>query len=385
MLLSNIHAGSESISESLSGWIVDRSEVRSVPPDVAALAEGVRSDADVLMGYGREDAGKADDIERRLDLVMTEADRFAQAEDPTGMVSVEFAAALASLEHTTRDYWLHEIDELGESRAIVSVTKNILLVLGPLFVATGLWLAAVVSRLRVRADRAELAESRVQSNHDFLARVSHEIRTPLTGLVGMSELLCNESFAEGKVAEMHTSIAAASAELRDLVEDLLTVSVSEIDQFPVRLSAIDISESIDASVDSFVGSGAVIRTETETARALADQARFRQIMRNLLSNAIRYGGADIAVNLCVHDGLVETVVSDDGPAISAEIVTRMFDPYVTSGGSPGDSGLGIGLALSRDLARRMGGELDHRRTGDRTEFILTLKAVAPALQYQDAP
>ncbi|MFV1963625.1 MAG: sensor histidine kinase, partial [Acidimicrobiia bacterium] len=113
----------------------------------------------------------------------------------------------------------------------------------------------------------------------------------------------------------------------------------------------------------------------ESARATVDPMRVRQILQNLISNAIKYGGPQIKVRL--HDGeqQVSVVVSDDGEGIDAEDRDRIFEPYETlhtPGSMPGS--MGLGLVVSRTLARLMGGDLTYRYDNRESLFEVTLPA-----------
>jgi signal transduction histidine kinase len=105
--------------------------------------------------------------------------------------------------------------------------------------------------------------------------------------------------------------------------------------------------------------------------------RLRQILRNLVTNAHRYGGetASIAVRRLGSAAVIE--VSDDGDGIPAELVERVFEPYETAHRATRVAGsVGLGLTVSRELARLMGGDLTYHRTGSGTTFRLTLLADA---------
>ena len=107
----------------------------------------------------------------------------------------------------------------------------------------------------------------------------------------------------------------------------------------------------------------------------------RQIVRNLLTNAVRYGGPDIAVEIGAVDARPFVVVSDDGPGVARGEEHAIFEAYQrASGGRHAPESVGLGLAVSRQLARSMGGELHYRRTDDRTEFVLELPACAPVIR-----
>lgn len=111
----------------------------------------------------------------------------------------------------------------------------------------------------------------------------------------------------------------------------------------------------------------------DSVRASADPVRVRQIVRNLISNAIRYGGDKIEISIGRKGSSTFTVVSDDGPAIEPGDVEAIFEPYqVATGSSPPFGSVGLGLPVSRQLARLMEGELLYRHSDGRSKFVLTL-------------
>ena len=235
---------------------------------------------------------------------------------------------------------------------------------------------------RVRSRTAELEDANrrlerlVASKTDFVASVSHELRTPLTSVIGFAELLMDGSseFDREQRHDLLGAIADQGNELANIVEDLLVAARSEmgdlnVSQVPVNLKAqtAQVIESMqNEEAKSIVISG-------DPQFAIADPQRVRQILRNLLTNAIRYGGPNIWVRIDdPADGLVAVVVSDDGDGISDDARERIFERYEQEGDDTGVSdSFGLGLAISRALARLMGGELACQRT-DVTEFILSL-------------
>ena len=374
VILSEIHHGSVSISNALHGWAVDQDVVPTSAPDLSDPVTQVHSGIELLRAHGGTDAEKADTIDEQLDRVLIAVEGLDGVEDLRGSFLAEVAPLVDEFTGTARGYWLHEIEELEASGGLVSTTKKLLLFLGPLLVGLGWWSAFGVTRLRRRAARVEMAETLVRSKDDFLARVCHEIRTPLTGIVGFSEVLRDQPLDRSEISDLVDSIATQSAELAMLVEDLLTGSVAQLREVSMDLSAIDLGDSVGTAVGSF-GVAPEISVGEGVACAVADPARVRQILRNLVSNAVRHGGGEVAVDVFEEGAAAGIVVSDGGPAIAPDMVARIFEPYTGRGGSDSNpGGVGIGLTISRDLAHRMGGDLSYRHNGGRSQFILTLPA-----------
>ena len=236
---------------------------------------------------------------------------------------------------------------------------------------------------RVDQRTAELAEANrrleglVESKTDFVASVSHELRTPLTSVIGFAELLMDSSteFDREQRLDLLAAIADQGYELANIVEDLLVAARSEIGDLNVSKVSVNLKAQTAQVMESMRNDEArAVALSGEAQFVIADPQRVRQILRNLVTNAIRYGGPNIAVSVGEPvDGLASVIVSDDGNGIPDSAREKVFDPYTRahSRGEGTTESFGLGLAISRDLARLMGGDLRYRRT-DRTEFILEL-------------
>jgi len=379
--LTDVHRESGVIGDRLQQWLAEEGAFLFEPPDFADPVSRIQLATEVLRGFGPGDAAKADEIDRQLGALLDAVERMVAADDPLEAYLVEVAALERSFKSFALDLELDEITELEESLGLVATTEMLLIVLGPLLLAITLLVVRTISRLRIRSDRAEAAEELVRSKDDFLARVTHELRTPLTGVVGLAAVLRDEKLEPEEKSELIATVASESSELAGLVEDLLVASIADLGELRVARTEVDVGESVDSSVASFDQVIPVV-VEPGGVRAIADPVRVRQVLRNLLSNAFKHGGGSVSIDVSKRDGLAEVVVGDGGPAISADVATSIFEPYQTRVGrieSPGS--VGVGLSISRDLARRMGGELKYRHTGSRSEFVLSLVAadsVTPA-------
>ncbi len=113
----------------------------------------------------------------------------------------------------------------------------------------------------------------------------------------------------------------------------------------------------------------------DTASAFADPRRVRQIVRNLVTNANRYGGPHIAVSFEASSSTASLIIADDGEPIPKDRRDAIFDPYTTAQIAVADVGsIGLGLFISRALAQLMGGDLDYNHDGSHSRFRLTLPA-----------
>lgn len=223
----------------------------------------------------------------------------------------------------------------------------------------------------------EQLESEMEARDQFVASVSHELRTPLTAIMGLASELWTDhgSLDQAETGELLGLIAEQSAELSHIIEDLLVAARADAGNLVIKPELINL-EAEAAGVVAEIGrsaDGTTIGTALESAEAWADPVRVRQIIRNLLTNAIRYGGDEIIVRAEI-DGLrAALIVSDDGDGVPAEAVDQIFQPYQRAHNARGTTeSVGLGLAVARSLAQLMGGDLTYRRTDGRTEFVLAL-------------
>lgn len=233
------------------------------------------------------------------------------------------------------------------------------------------------SRARRELDRVkELARVKDQ----FLASVSHELRTPLTGVLGFSELLRDEhdDLDRRERRALIANMARDASDMAHIIDDLLVAARSELDLLTV--TRVPVSAQAQVAQVLEVADEALARRVRMTAAGvgcvmLADPARVRQILRNLLQNADRYGGDVVEVRCARRDGMVHVEVRDDGPGIPSDEWERVFEAYHRVHHADGQPGaLGIGLSVARHLARLMGGDLTYRFEDGWSLFDLALPA-----------
>ena len=249
-------------------------------------------------------------------------------------------------------------------------------------------LAVIARALEMSASAKSKAldelEAASKSKDQFLASISHEIRTPLTSVVGFSDLL-NERSLDGESAEMAEMISREAHEVEYIVQDLLVAARADLGTIALHLAPTDLRDAVRASVGTLAKRAPRIRTDGSEPTALADPARVRQVLRVLLTNALRYGGPDVEVTISSGPDSVSVAVSDDGAAIPRGEVDRIFAPYHRAHRTHGQpQAIGLGLYVARHLARLMDGDLNHRRCADRTEFILTLPRCVGTLAFGGA-
>jgi len=242
---------------------------------------------------------------------------------------------------------------------------------------------------RRQDDQEELKASN-ESKDRLLASVSHEIRTPLTAIVGLAEEIASSRSMLGadELVELNGIIAVQSRELAELVEDLLVASRAEAGNLSIKPDMIDLRaevESVARGVRESHPSSKELIVDGENVKAWADALRCRQIIRNLLTNAVKYGGGRIAVLVRLVGNQAQILVVDDGGGVPSEEQELIFERYYRGRESPTQPGsVGIGLAVSRQLAELMGGSLRYVETGRGSRFELTLPIV-PTETARSAP
>lgn len=241
-----------------------------------------------------------------------------------------------------------------------------------------LWRAAhMIGAYWRRLDDAEQLKASNESKDRLLASVSHEIRTPLTAIVGLSEemVTSHDGLTPEDIQDLISIIARQSRELAELVEDLLVASRADFGNLSIRPEPVDLlgqARRVIEGVRESHPSAKAITVDGPDVRAWADPLRVRQIVRNLLSNAIKYGGERIAVVVERRTDSVAFMVADDGPGVAPRETDLIFERYYRATDSPTLPGsVGIGLAVSRQLAEMMGGSLEYV-AGSPGRFVLTL-------------
>jgi PAS domain S-box-containing protein len=229
-----------------------------------------------------------------------------------------------------------------------------------------------------RVRTAERLRDLVRSKDDFVATVSHELRTPLTAVVGFAHELRDglDMLGPEDVATYVGLIEEQATEVGDLVEDLLVASRADQGEVPISLGATDLWEQVDAVVAARLH-GTEIRMEGRDgqAKVFADAIRVRQILRNLLVNADRYGGPNVSVSVESRDASRVVEIRDDGDGIPRAHRSFIFEPYHRAHRAEGRTeSVGLGLTVSRHLAELMGGGLDYEYRDGESIFSLTLPA-----------
>jgi signal transduction histidine kinase len=234
----------------------------------------------------------------------------------------------------------------------------------------------VVERTEALGESARQLEELVRSKADLVASVSHELRTPLTVMVGYVTEVANrwDSFTAEERGELLGIALVQGAELAAIVEDLLVAAQTEAGELTIQAEAVDLGPLVTGVVEHIqLDDRRPIGVGGRSAVVWAEAGRVRQILRNLLSNAVRHGGPTIEVEMVPNGPATHLLVRDDGPGLGHDRVEHIFDMYDRGNAGAGKPGsIGIGLTISRRLARLMGGDLTYRYEAGRSVFDLTL-------------
>jgi signal transduction histidine kinase len=239
-------------------------------------------------------------------------------------------------------------------------------------------IAALRSRERQREAESQLRQL-LDSKDELIASIAHELRTPLAGVVGFAQVLRDDADLDPESrAEMVRLVAEQGMDLTNIVDDLLVAAKSEAGTLVVAQVRVDLRAQAAQVLEAW-GSDLVGRVEFEgvSAPTTGDPARVRQILRNLVSNAMRYGGDQIRVRVASVGETAHVRVEDNGNGVAPEEQERIFEPYSRAHDAPGlTASMGLGLSISRHLARLMGGDLAYSAEPGLSVFTLSMPALA---------
>ncbi|HEV2818219.1 MAG TPA: ATP-binding protein [Allosphingosinicella sp.] len=243
------------------------------------------------------------------------------------------------------------------------------------------------SRLVRLADQS-LARAAEQMRVDFVANASHELRTPLATLIGFIETLQDEAAVDPATRQRFVGIMAGEAlRMRDLLDDLMSLSRIEAERFALPRDTVDLKpliEEVRAALKP-IAAGRGIRLENRAGATLVggDRSQLGQMLANLIVNALKYGRAGTPVRIRLEDAgpdLISVTVIDKGEGIAAEHIPRLTERFyrVDPGRSRQVGGTGLGLAIVKHIVLRHRGRLEIRSrlgVGTRVAVILPRAAV----------
>jgi two-component system sensor histidine kinase BaeS len=245
-------------------------------------------------------------------------------------------------------------------------------------------------RFRVRRDQRrrelehQLEKQRVisETQDHFIASLSHVLRTPLTAIYGFSLELIEPTGVNDPalLGELATFIAAESSDLSRMVEDILTAVAADTGALAIATKATDPVAEVRTVLAPMRAIGQEVEVFMQNGTIAADPLRLRQIIGNLVSNAVRHGGANRSV-VGKREGLRYTIeVRDDGSGVPNELEGRLFSRFVHQGEDPLLTGtVGLGLAVAQLLTMRSGGTISYHRHAGETVFAVTFPLAVDTL------
>ena len=246
-------------------------------------------------------------------------------------------------------------------------------------------------RSRSQLEQAlDLARSATQAKSDFLANMSHDIRTPMNAIIGFAGLLERNADNPSKVRDYITKITASGQHMQSLINDILDMSRIENGKMTLNESVFSLTEVLE-EVNTVIQPQVMARKQIFVISSdeitqdiyIGDSARIRQILLNLLTNAVKYtpDGGHIELSVSETEKLTDNFaglcfrVSDTGIGISEEYLDKIFDPFSRERNSTvsGIQGTGLGMSITRSLVDLMGGSIyAESRLGQGSVFTVNL-------------
>jgi signal transduction histidine kinase len=227
------------------------------------------------------------------------------------------------------------------------------------------------SDLETRLD----AERQINSAREqLIANASHELRTPLTSIMGLSMMLSeNPTISDDAAAlELVSIIVGESEDLARIVEDLLTVARLDAGALHYSFEDIEVHTELQEIAEGGQRAGIAVTAHSDIAVIRADRLRFRQILRNLLSNAKKYGGPQVTLTGQKDGRTYKITVTDNGPGIPQHLHERLFQRFIHQGNNVANKdSVGLGLSIVHSLAQDMGGSIRYHYNGQ-SHFTLRL-------------
>ena len=297
------------------------------------------------------------------------------------LLATDLKDALETLRDTSsevRNSAEESVASVGDfASGIANVARFLVAFLLPLALVVAYRLAA---RRQLRVAEIQL-DTRLAAEHEvirakdeFIANMSHELRTPLTSIFGFSELLLDMGLVDPDSSmELVALINTESAELGRMVEDLLVSARVEADALVYSFDTVDLDAEAASVIGPLTRGGEQVSIDLAGHRAWADPLRVRQVLRNLISNAIRYGGEQVRVTATSRGGRVSVTVADNGAGVAEETVSKLFTRFVHDGDEALTVGsVGLGLAVVKSLMDGMDGSVEYDRDAGWTRFTITL-------------
>jgi len=221
----------------------------------------------------------------------------------------------------------------------------------------------------------------IEQRERFLAMLSHELRNPLMGLMTAAETIRDPKSSSEVVGQAASVICRQSTHMAAMLDDLLDVSRMRQDRIEMRREPMDLRSTVDDVLDEVRGNasareiGIEVQLPGEPVPVHGDRTRLRQLLANLLTNALKYSwdGQTVRIAMVVEGDEVRLTVRDDGAGIDGETMAEIFEPFVQGEYQPpGGEGMGLGLALVRSIAAAHGGRVAAHSAGQGRGSELTV-------------
>jgi signal transduction histidine kinase len=306
-----------------------------------------------------------------------------------GLVESELPAAfedLAQLLLAERDVELAAVNASDRSTATWgNVTRFLLATVLPLLIIV--LYREIVRRQQRQAEleiRLDAERQLSKAREDFIANASHELRTPLTSIYGIAQLLREEPGMPIPAEEMIDIINSEATDLNRMVEDLLTTARLAAGQLRYEPEHVETDGEVDKIIGPFRRNGADVTAAVEPAVVNVDRLRQQQVLRNLISNATKYGGPHIQLRGRLDGQWYLWTIADDGDGVPAELEERLFQRFIHqhSFQQAVAGGVGLGLSIVKSLAEGMGGSVSYEKTPEEVRFLVRvpMAAVQPDLR-----
>jgi signal transduction histidine kinase len=331
----------------------DLDRLRAIAPKGSVGARRIpQAEAELLLAQGH-----AREAYERLRAFET-ADRLRDAREVSSSMRQLTGSLQGQLDAARKAVALEQA-AIDAQRAVIFL--GMVLAAGAAIVLVGM----LRGRRRLRAAQ-ESAEHANAAKSVFLAIMSHEIRTPLNGILGMAQAMAVDPMAQ-KQRDRLTVIQQSGESLLAILNDVLDISKIEAGKLELDVTEFDFAEIARGAHAAFTAiankKGLAFGLDIEAARGRyrGDPVRLRQILYNLISNALKFTDeGEIGVRAVYADGLLRLSISDTGMGISPENLEKLFVRFdqLDTSTTRKFGGTGLGLAISRDLAEMMGGDID---------------------------
>ena len=303
-------------------------------------------------------------------------------------------AAVSALDAPENRQKNRRVEVLNRTKADGRIWMDV--ILSPIFNADGshaMTIAVERDITEAKAHEAELsrarqaAEAAAQAKSRFLATMSHEIRTPMNGVIGMADLLAATPLSATQ-AEYVRWIVDSGQALLTIINDILDISKLQAGKPVILSEPFDLRACIDGAMALLQPTATAKKIglfcapiEGDLPQLLGDEGRIRQVLLNLIGNAVKFTGVgDVVIRVTAapvdQQFAISIAVKDTGIGIPADQIDRIFDSFTQADDqiTRRFGGTGLGLAISRLLAREMGGEIEATSAfGDGSCFVFSLR------------